>query len=186
MILKRSFYNRSTLDVAKDLLGCIIVRKIGKQETRALITDVEAYIGENDLACHASKGRTPRSEVLYGQPGHAYVYLIYGMYFILNVVTEKKEFPAAVMFRAIKIDGVEYKQTNGPGKICKVLQIDKSLHNWDLTKGEKLWIEKPKKTNEFEITEQKRVGIDYALHCKEYLWRFTLAQYAERKNSRYK
>jgi DNA-3-methyladenine glycosylase len=91
-ILTKKFYNREALNVAKDLLGCYLVHKIKGKEIRARIIDVEAYIGEDDLACHASKGRTPRSETLYGEGGRAYVYLIYGMYHIFNVVAEKKRF----------------------------------------------------------------------------------------------
>jgi len=130
------------LKVAKDLLGCFLIRKIRGKMTRAMITDVEAYVGEEDLANHASKGRTPRTEIMYGRAGHAYVYLIYGIYCVMNIVTEKKEYPAAVMLRGVKIENVDYKKTNGPGKLTKFLQIDKELNGWDLTKGEKLWIER--------------------------------------------
>lgn len=182
MILKRSFYNKPTLDVARDLLGCVLVRKIGKREIRAMITETEAYMGEDDLASHASRGRTPRTELMYGQAGHAYVYMIYGMYHCLNVVTEKKDFPAAVLIRAVSIEGVEYKKTNGPGKLCKVLEINKELNGWDLTLGRKMWIEKAQIKNDSKnIVASKRIGIDYAKHCREYLWRFTLQEYIEKK-----
>lgn len=181
-ILEKKFYQRPTLDVARDLLGCVIVRKIGKKEMRAMITDVEAYIGEDDLACHASKGRTKRSEVLYGEAGHAYVYLIYGMYHIMNVVTEEKDFPAAVMIRAVKMEGTDYVRTNGPGKVCRALQIGKELHGWDMTKGERLWIEKRTASISAEdIVADRRVGIDYAKHCKEYPWRFALGNHPKKK-----
>ena len=119
--LHRSFYQRPTLTVARDLLGCFLVRKMparrgrGSKIVRARITEVEAYIGEDDLACHASKGRTKRTEIMYGEAGHAYVYLIYGMYELLNIVTEAKDFPAAILIRAVEIEGMPKIKTNGPG-----------------------------------------------------------------------
>jgi len=184
MILKRSFYNKNTLNVAKDLLGCVLVRKIRGKIIKAVITETEAYMGEDDLASHASKGRTSRTELMFGEAGHAYVYMIYGMYHCLNIVTEKKDFPAAVLIRAVKIDDVDYKKTNGPGKLCKVLEIDRKLNGLDITTGEKLWIASPrlvrlgrKKLIRKNIVANKRIGIDYAKHCKEYLWRFTLADF---------
>jgi len=181
IVLKKSFYNRPTLEVARDLLGCYIVRKIGKKSIQAMIVDVEAYIGEDDLACHASKGRTPRSEVLYGEAGRAYVYLIYGMHHIMNVVTEKGDFPAAVMIRAVKIEGVDFKKTNGPGKVCRQLKIDRTLHDWDVTKGEKLWIEKGKKIPFSHIIATTRLGIAYAQHCALFPWRLVIGDYAGKK-----
>jgi DNA-3-methyladenine glycosylase len=190
MILGRKFYQKNTLEIAQSLLGCVLVRKIGRKIIKAMITETEAYMGEDDLASHASKGRTPRTELMYGEAGHAYVY----MYHCLNVVTEQKNFPAAVLIRAVhpvksslkrgltssefnrvKIENVDHKKTNGPGKLCKFLEIDRKLNGWDVTAGEKLWIEKPdKKISKKLIKANKRIGIDYAKHCKEYLWRFTL------------
>jgi DNA-3-methyladenine glycosylase len=178
MIIRSSFYRRNTLKVAQDLLGCFLVRKIGNKITHAMITDVEAYIGEKDLACHASKGRTPRTEIMYGEAGHAYVYLVYGMYHVMNIVTEAKDFPAAVMLRGIKADSMEYKKTNGPGKLTRFMKIDKKLNGCDLTKGEKLWIASSRLVRlgrkNFKIKKSKRIGIEYAGHCKHYLWRFYL------------
>ncbi len=177
MILGRNSYNKNTIKVAQDLLGCFLVRKIGNKLIRALITETEAYHGENDLACHASRGKTPRTEVMYGQSGHAYIYLIYGMYHCLNIVTERKNFPAAVLIRGVKIDGVDYKKTNGPGKLCRELGIDRKLNGLDLTKKEKLWVEKPKKKiSSKSIKKSPRVGIDYAGKCKKYLWRFEIRE----------
>ncbi|MDP1845901.1 MAG: DNA-3-methyladenine glycosylase [Candidatus Moranbacteria bacterium] len=182
-ILPRKFYSRPTLKVAQDLLGCFLVRKYRGKIWRAMITETEAYVGEKDLACHASKGRTPRTEVMYGEPGHAYVYMIYGMYHCLNIVTEKKDFPAAVLIRAVEIIdnppllnkervGV---RLNGPGKLCKFLKIDRKLNKWDLTKKDKLWLEhRGSKIKLDKIKKSKRIGIDYAQHCRESLWRFTL------------
>lgn len=176
--LNRKFFGRDTLLVAKDLLGCFLVRKLGKREVRAKIVEVEAYIGEDDLACHARVGRTKRTEVMYGAGGHAYVYLIYGMYHCLNIVTEKKNYPAAVLIRGVKIEDVPFEKTSGPGKLCRFLKIDRKLNAWDLTKGEKLWIEKGEK-NTSDILSSKRMGVDYAKHCKEYLWRFLLSDYSK-------
>lgn len=183
MILNQSFYKRNTLRVARDLLGCFLVREYRGKIIRAMITEVEAYVGEKDLACHASRGRTPRTEVMYGQPGHAYVYMIYGMYHCLNVVTERVDFPAAVLIRGVEIKdnlpllakervGV---RLNGPGKLCKFLKIDRKLNRWDLVKGKKLWIESRNPRAKLSgIKKSRRIGVDYAQHCREYLWRFTL------------
>ena len=179
IILSQAFYNRSTLKVAQELLGCSLVRPIGKKIIRAKITETEAYVGEDDLACHASKGRTKRTEVMYGEPGRAYVYLIYGMYSLLNIVTEQRDFPAAVLIRAVEIERVPKNKTNGPGKLCRALQIDRKLNEWDMTEGETLWVEKGEKTSSEKIVATKRIGIDYAKHCKEYLWRFVLAPYSK-------
>lgn len=156
------------------MLGCFLIRKIGRKVIRAKITEVEAYIGEDDLACHASKGRTKRTETMYGEPGYAYVYLIYGMYHCLNIVTEEKDFPAAILIRAVEIAGVPMKETNGPGKLCRELRIDRKLNGFDITQGEKLWIESGAKIASKNIRAEKRIGIDYAKHCKDYPWRFSL------------
>lgn len=195
-ILPRSFYNRDTLKVAQELLGCFLVRRIGRKIIRARIVETEAYVGEDDLASHASRGRTPRTEIMYGEPGHAYVYMIYGMYHCLNIVTERKGFPAAVLIRAVEVishplasktrhspsgrgsgrKGERVPLLDGPGKLCRFLQIDRKLDDWDVTKGEKLWIESGEKISRKNILISKRIGIDYAKHCKEYLWRFSLSE----------
>lgn len=174
-VLPREFYARDTLKVAREMLGCFLVRVYRGKIWRGMITEVEAYIGEKDLACHASRGRTPRTVVMYGEPGHTYVYMIYGMYFCLNIVTEKKDFPAAVLMRSIITKNIDHKKTNGPGKLCRFLKIDKKLNKWDLTKGKKLWIEnRDPKMKLPKIKKSQRIGIDYAKHCKEYLWRFSI------------
>jgi len=176
-VITRKFYSSDTLKIAKNLLGCFLIRKYRGKVWRAMITETEAYVGEDDLACHAARGRTPRTEVMYGMPGQAYIYMIYGMYHCLNIVTEKKDFPAAVLVRAVMIDGVDYKKTNGPGKLCKFLKMDRKLNGWDLKKKKELWLEKPAQNfSRKNIVAGRRIGIDYAKHCKEYLWRFTLRQ----------
>jgi DNA-3-methyladenine glycosylase len=128
--LSRRFFNRPTLVVARSLIGKYLVRENGHGTVAGRIVEVEAYVGSQDMACHASKGRTARTEVLFGPPGISYVYLIYGMYHMLNVVTERTEFPAAVLIRAIEVDG---ELIDGPGKLCRVLEIDRSLNRLDLT-----------------------------------------------------
>jgi DNA-3-methyladenine glycosylase len=182
MILKRNFYKRPTLEVAQDLLGCTLVRRIGKKEMRAMITEAEAYIGEDDLASHASRGRTPRTELMYGQAGHAYVYMVYGMHHCLNVVTEKEGFPAAVLIRSIAMEGMAYAKSNGPGKLCKLLEIDRALNGCDITRNEKLWIEKGRiRKDSKEVVAGQRIGVDWAKHCSQYPWRFTLSAHAGKK-----
>jgi DNA-3-methyladenine glycosylase len=173
MILPKKFYQKDTLKVAQNILGCFLIRKVGNKIIKGIITETEAYVGENDLASHASKGRTPRTEIMYGEAGYAYIYMIYGMYHCLNIVTEKKDFPAAILIREIKIENIEYKKTNGPGKLCKFLQIDRKLNDWDITKNKELWIESGIKIKKSQIHKAKRVGVDYAKHCKDYLWRFS-------------
>jgi DNA-3-methyladenine glycosylase len=175
-ILGSEFFRRRTLEVAQELLGCFLVRKTGRKTVHARIVEVEAYVGEDDLACHASKGRTKRTETLYGEPGHAYVYLVYGMYHCLNVVTEESGFPAAVLIRAAEVEDVPFKETNGPGKLCRFLDVDRALNGRDLTRGGKLWIESGKPVDPSEVLATKRIGIDYAGHCREYLWRFLLSR----------
>lgn len=179
MTAKRKFYNRNTAKVAQDLLGCFLVREYRGKITKAMITETEAYRGEYDLASHASKGRTARTEIMYGHPGHAYICMIYGMYFMLNVVTEEKEYPAAVLIRSVEAS-IEAStkapvHMKGPGRLTKFLHIDKSLNGYDLTKGKKLWIERPKNKNKFKILKSPRVGIDYARHCREWKWNFKIA-----------
>ncbi|MDI6777610.1 MAG: DNA-3-methyladenine glycosylase [Patescibacteria group bacterium] len=183
MIINRKFYRRNTLKVARDLLGCFLMREYRGKIWRAMTIETEAYHGEDDLACHASRGRTPRTEVMYGEPGCAYVYMIYGMYHCLNIVTEKKDFPAAVLIRGAKLcrrpTSTKSKTSDvyldGPGKLCKFLHIDRKLNKWDITKGEKLWLEKGiPKVRPSEIKKSQRIGIDYAQYCREYLWRFSI------------
>lgn len=175
-ILSRNFYEKNTLKVAQSLLGCILVRKTGRSEIRAIITETEAYMGQDDLASHASRGRTPRTELMFGEAGHAYIYLVYGMYHCLNVVTGKKDFPSAVLIRAIKIEGVEFKKTNGPGKLCKVMQIDRNLNGADVIIGKSIWIEKGKRIPKDKIRTSARIGVAYAKHSALNPWRFYISE----------
>lgn len=171
-ILTRTFFNRPTLMVARSLIGKYLVRENGAGTILGKIIEVEAYIGIEDKACHASKGRTARTEVLFGPPGMSYVYLIYGMYDMLNVVTERPECPAAVLIRAIEVEG---RLIDGPGKLCRELAIDRSLHRLDLTQGRYLWFEDrgprvPKK----QVGTFPRIGVDYAGVWAKKPWRFRL------------
>src|SRR5919201_4003780 len=118
MILPREYFNRSTLQVAKSLLGKYLVRETKRGIEAGRIVEVEAYCGPKDLACHASKGRTKRTEVMFGVPGVAYVYMIYGMYHCFNIVTEREGYPAAVLIRGVEIEGNGLPLISGPGRVC--------------------------------------------------------------------
>jgi len=194
MRLTREFYARDTLVVAKDLLGKILVHEVNGVILRGKIVETEAYIGPIDKACHAYGGkRTPRVETLYGIPGIAYVYFIYGMYHCFNVITKEEGSPEGVLIRAIEpIDGInvmanlrfkkDYNKltkaqiknlTTGPSKLCIAMNINKENNKQDLCTSH-LYIEEIENENEEKITiaEVKRVGIDYAQEAKDFLWRF--------------
>ena len=154
------------------MIGKYLVRVINGRTLAGKIIEVEAYVGPEDKACHASKGRTQRTEVLFGPPGVAYVYLIYGMYHCLNVVTERKEFPSAILIRAIDIDG---ELVDGPGRLCRALQIDRHLNRVDLTTGESIWFEdRGVLVRGREVGTHPRVGVDYAGEWAKKPWRFRL------------
>lgn len=172
-VLPRSYFNRPTLTVARSLIGKYLVRENGKGTIVGKIIEVEAYVGPEDKACHASKGRTARTEVLFGPPGMSYVYLIYGMYHCLNVVTERAEFPAAVLIRAIEVDGL---LINGPGRLTRAMEIDRSLNRIDMTVGEQLWFEDRRmKLPRNRVAAFPRIGVDYAGEWAKKPWRFRLA-----------
>lgn len=172
--LSYSHFNRPTLTVARSLLGKYLVRKNGKGTIAGKIVEVEAYVGPQDKACHASKGRTARTEVLFGPPGISYVYLIYGMYHCLNVVTEEAEFPAAVLIRAVEIDG---KLIDGPGRLCRALEIDRSLNRIDMTTRAHLWFEdRGTKIPRGKVGTFPRIGVDYAGKWAKKLWRFRVVE----------
>ena len=142
--LPREFYDRPVLQVARDLLGMRLVRKLGRQRVAGIILETEGYDGESDLACHAHVGRTKRNEMMFGAPGHAYVYFTYGMHWLLNCVTGREGYAAAVLIRAIQpVEGIEVIASNrlpakekdwcnGPAKLASALQIDKALNGADL------------------------------------------------------
>jgi DNA-3-methyladenine glycosylase len=169
MIFSRDFYNRSTLQVARNLIGARLVRILDGQKLVGLITETEAYIGQKDLACHAKAGLTPRTAVMFGEPGHAYVYFTYGNHWMLNVVTEREGFPAAVLIRAIQpIEGIEVmlerrngRDTFGPGKLCQAMGITKVENGVDLTKKTGgLWIGAGVNIPNSLVTKGPRVGLN--------------------------
>jgi DNA-3-methyladenine glycosylase len=169
-ILTQAYFSRPTLTVAHSLIGKHLIRQNGKGTIAGKIIEVEAYIGIEDKACHAAKGRTARTEVLFGPPGMSYVYLIYGMYHMLNVVTERADFPAAVLIRAIEVDG---ELIDGPGKLCRALGIDRSLHQVDLTVGRGIWFEdRGQKVPRNQVGTFPRIGVDYAGPWAKKPWRF--------------
>lgn len=191
--LNREFYNRDSLIVAKELLGKVLVHEIEGQKLSAKIVETEAYMGINDKAAHSYGGRrTQRVEVMYGGPGFSYVFFIYGMHYCFNIVTREEGNPQAVLIRAVEpIEGLDIiaqnrfvktyshlsktqirNLTNGPGKLCRALSIDKSLNGEDLC-GNKLYVEEGENQKN-NIVAAKRVGIDYAEEAKDYLWRFYL------------
>lgn len=163
------FYNRPTLTVARELIGARLVRILDGVKLVGLITETEAYIGEEDLACHAKAGLTPRTAPMYGPPGHAYVYFTYGNHWMLNAVTERNGFPAAVLIRAMQpIEGVEVmmerrqgRDTFGPGKLTQALGITQSENNVNLTEaGSNLRIEAGIFVPEKSVTIGPRVGLN--------------------------
>lgn len=169
-VLSQIYFSRPTVQVARSLIGKYLVRSVDGRETAGRIIEVEAYVGSEDMACHASKGRTKRTDVLFGLPGVAYVYLIYGMHHCLNVVTEQEEFPAAVLIRAIEVDGV---LIDGPGRLCRALQIDQSLNRIDLTGRESLWFEdRGERVLRKQVASLPRIGVDYAGAWAKKPWRF--------------
>lgn len=184
MKLPRSFYEQPTLDVARQLLGKFLVREHPDGTTVGRIVETEAYVGPEDKACHASKGRTARTEVMFGPAGYAYVYLIYGIYDCLNLVTESVDYPAAVLIRAVEpVGGVEIMKArrktgtlhdlaSGPGKLCRAFAIDRKLNGGDLC-GKVLFVE-DRGEPVSKIVTTPRIGVDYAGAWKRKPWRFLI------------
>jgi len=169
--LKRPFYNRDVLVVAPELLGKVLVRKFDSgRVSRFIIEEVEAYRGKEDLACHASKGRTSRTEIMYHEGGKIYVYLIYGMYWMLNIVTGENTIPQAVLIRRIE-------SFDGPGKLTRQLFVDKTFYGEDLVFSKRIWLENNNERVNFFATS--RVGINYAgKYWKNKPWRFILKEHS--------
>lgn len=168
--LGRSFFLLSAEQVARELIGCILVRRIAGKEFRARIVETEAYVGPHDLACHASKGRTRRTEIMFGRGGFAYVYFIYGMHAMLNVVTGEKGDAQAVLIRAGEPMNGLAVNLSGPGRLAKGLHITVADNGTDLT-GRDLFFLRPSDCVP-RIAATKRIGIDYAGPWKHELLRF--------------
>ena len=169
--LPRVFYDRDTIAVARELLGKYLVHEARGVERVGRIVEVEAYLGPHDLAAHSARGLTQRTRVMFGPPGHAYVYMIYGMYFCMNVVTEREGHASAVLLRAVEPIKNIADRTQGPGLLCKAMRIDKRLNGHDLASGD-FYIAAPGKTEAFAIVKQPRVGVDYAGHWARRQLRF--------------
>ncbi|APV50913.1 3-methyladenine DNA glycosylase [Betaproteobacteria bacterium GR16-43] len=169
--LPRSFYDRDTIEVARDLLGKLLVHETAGGRRVGRIVEVEAYLGEHDLAAHSSKGRTERTKVMFGPPGHAYVYLIYGMHCCMNVVTQREGHASAVLLRALEpVEGLEGR-TQGPGLLCRAMGIDRTLNAVDLT-ARTLYIASARQEPDITIVKRPRIGVDYAGHWARRLLRF--------------
>jgi DNA-3-methyladenine glycosylase len=169
MRLKRKFYKRDALLVAKELLGKRLVRRFDNGEKlKVVILETEAYKGQEDLASHARFGKTQRNKVMFEQGGLVYVYLIYGIYWMLNVITGEEKQPQGVLIRGVFFKGKRY---DGPGKVTRLLGIDKKLYGEDLVRSRRLWIEEGE-TKKKEIIKTERIGVEYAGVWAKKKWRF--------------
>jgi DNA-3-methyladenine glycosylase len=172
--LPRAFFAQPTPSVALALLGAYLVHEGPHGRQIGRIVETEAYVGPHDLACHASKGRTGRTEIMFGRAGHAYVYLIYGMYKMLNIVTADIDDAQAVLIRAAEpLEGWQ-ADLSGPGKLCREMRITRGQNGLDLTGTELFLLDNP--DDHPRITRTKRIGIDYAREWTHALLRFYDAQ----------
>ena len=169
--LPRSFYDRDTILVARELLGKLLVHHSGGVERIGKIVEVEAYLGPHDLAAHSAKGLTERTKTMFGPPGHAYVYLIYGVHHCMNVVTEREGHASAVLLRAVEPVENLTGRTQGPGLLCRALKIDRRLNAHDLL-GDDFFIAQPEVAEKFSIVKRPRIGVDYAKHWAKRRLRF--------------
>ena len=173
--LPRDFYARSTLIVARQLIGMHLVHRDAGVRRVGRIVETEAYLGPKDLAAHSSRGKTARNEVMFGPPSHAYVYFIYGFSNCVNVVTREEGVPQAVLLRALEpVENLEDK-TWGPGLLCRAMNIDRTLNGADLC-ANRLWIERPNDAKRrVRVTRATRIGVDYSGDWAKRLWRFFAA-----------
>jgi DNA-3-methyladenine glycosylase len=169
--LPRSFYDRDTKVVARELLGKFLVHGRRGVERIGRIVEVEAYLGPHDLAAHSARGMTERNKVMFGPPGYAYVYFIYGMYYCMNVVTEREGHASAVLLRAIEPVKNVADRTQGPGLLCRAMCIDRRLNAHDLLSDD-FFITAPSRPGSFMIAKSPRVGVDYARHWAKRHLRF--------------
>ena len=169
--LPRSFYDRDTILVANELLGKLLVNSSDGVIRVGRIVEVEAYLGPHDLAAHSAKGLTNRTRVMFGPPGHAYVYLIYGVHHCMNVVTEREGRASAVLLRAVEpVRNVEGR-TQGPGLLCRAMGIDRRSNGRDLVSDD-LYVAAPKKPGPIVIVKRPRIGVEYAGRWAKRLLRF--------------
>ncbi len=169
--LRRSFYDRDTILVARELLGKLLVHVSRGVERVGKIVEVEAYLGPHDLAAHSARGLTPRTKVMFGPPGHAYVYLIYGVYYCMNVVTQPEGVASAVLLRALEPVRNVTGRTQGPGLLCRAMAIDKRLNGHDLLSDD-FYIAEPEEIETFATVKRPRIGVDYAGKWAKRLLRF--------------
>lgn len=190
--LSESFFARDTLVVARDLLGMRLVRLLDGERLSGLIVECEAYVGQNDSACHASRGRTPRNTVMFGPPGRAYVYFVYGIHYMLNVVTEPEGAAAAVLLRAVQpLEGIETMGrlrcapeakaptlgrrflTGGPARLTQAMAVDRAFNNANLLEGAELWLEPGTPVADELVARGPRIGINSAAEPDRLAaWRF--------------
>jgi DNA-3-methyladenine glycosylase len=169
--LPRSFYDRDTIVVAHELLGKHLVHVVAGVERVGRIVEVEAYLGPHDLAAHSARGLTKRTRVMFGPPGHAYVYLIYGMHWCMNMVTQAEGTASAVLLRALEpVKNIEGR-TQGPALLTRAMGIDGRLNGHDLV-GDELFVADPKDNAAIRIVKRPRIGVDYAGHWARRLLRF--------------
>ena len=174
MRLRRRFYDRDTVEVARDLLGKHLVHVVSGVERVGRIVEVEAYLGPHDLAAHSARGLTERTKIMFGPPGHAYVYMIYGMHYCMNVVTQPEGQASAVLLRAVEpVKHIEGR-TQGPALLCKAMDIDKRQNGADLLSDE-FHIDDPRDGARIRIVKRPRIGVDYAGHWARRLLRFYIA-----------
>ena len=194
--LGKKFFREKTERVARQLLGKVLTRKIEQKIISGIIVETEVYAGPHDLASHASKGKTNRTSVMFSEAGVWYVYLVYGFYYVLNIVTEEKDYPSAVLIRALEpLEGIEYMKqyrktdaitnlTSGPGKLCQALKIDKTVNNTSaVLKNSTLFMEdRGIKVSSKNIIKTTRIGVDYAGEWKDKPLRFYVKNNGHVKN----
>ena len=169
--LPRSFYDRDTQQVARDLLGKHLVHVVDGVARIGRIVETEAYLGPHDRAAHSSRGLTARTRVMFGPPGYAYVYLVYGMHWCMNVVTEREGHASAVLLRALEPVAHLEGRTNGPALLARAMGIDRRLHGHDLTSDD-FFIADPRDARAVRIVRRPRIGVDYAGSWARRLLRF--------------
>ena len=169
--LPRTFYDRDTVEVAHDLLGKLLIHRADGVERSGRIVEVEAYLGPHDLAAHSARGLTARTRVMFGPPGHAYVYLIYGIYYCMNVVTQREGVASAVLLRALEPVAHIEGRTQGPGLLCRAMHIDKRLNGHDLLSDD-FHIAAEETPGRISIVRRPRIGVDYAGRWARRLLRF--------------